>query len=141
MINLKSIQKQAQQRRRAKEQADKEKHDAQQLRLTNSEGASVTIARDMWRAMLQLAQRYGWVALGTMPPTYLTGKEWQGSIILGGYERGEGEWLNTADASALAAALGLALGDGMPDATMRRNHENVIAVLSSPGIAIYEESI
>jgi hypothetical protein len=70
----------------------------------------------IWQKLMNLAQLYGWQPRGTIaPPDWnpeAGDSEWDGS-----YDFYVGEWVNDADAWAMAQALLSALDD-LPDITM-----------------------
>lgn len=67
-------------------------------------------SRQFWSKALELAGSYGWIPLGTRPPSqvdfYKLGAEWDG-----GYLTNDGQTVKAEDARSLAAALERSLDD------------------------------
>lgn len=70
----------------------------------------------IWQKVMDLAQLYGWVPVGTAEPQHWEGDETQPGWS-GRYDRYLGEWVSAEDAAAMAAALSSALDD-LPDHPM-----------------------
>jgi hypothetical protein len=73
---------------------------------TSDSGREFQLRSGAWSFFLYLAEGYGWVKRGTVPPPGLDGEEWQGD-----YASNDGQYVTAEDASALADAYDRALGD------------------------------
>lgn len=140
MFSTKAIRKQ-----RKKEQAMAQKtaaqlaQDTEQFTFTNSDAQRVRMTRAQWGSMRLTAARYGWAAAGTNPPPELDGGGGKLPKWYGEYDLGTGEWISADDAAALAQALEIALGDGLPDPRERARFEAMIDLLQAPGISITKQ--
>jgi len=74
--------------------------------LTSESGADLRFNGSGWALLLTLAEAYGWIPKGTLPPEGVQPGDWAGD-----YDSNDGARVTSDDAAAMADAFARALAD------------------------------
>ena len=82
--------------------------------LTSESGAMLNPSGSVWCFYLRLAEAYGWIPAGSLPPEGMGLEQWTGA-----YDSSDGQRVTREDAAAMADALERVLADPAKEATER----------------------